>query len=42
MNLAETLDGQTKVVVKYINVENIETEAEKDYCRREPILLRDL
>ena len=42
MNLAETLDEQTKVVIKFINVENLSTDAEKEYCRSEPLLLRDL
>ena len=37
-----SLDGKTDVVVKFINVEKIETEEEKEYCRGEPKLLKDL
>lgn len=40
--LAETLNGKTKVVVKFINIDKIETVAEKDYCKEEPILLKNL
>ena len=42
VNLAETLDGQKKVVIKCVDVENVKTESEKEYCEREPKLLRDL
>ncbi len=42
VNLAETLNGQTKVVVKFINISKLQTESEKEYCMSEPKLLRKL
>ena len=40
--LAQTLNRKTKVVIKFINIDSLETSAEKDYCIEEPKLLKNL